>query len=159
MEKFNKTTKVILGIAVAILIWISGIVIGQEQTVLILSPEGGIRGIINQTKIIKVNLMLDYGGGQIKVYPEMKLNYGDSILKLIEAADRLENNKLDIHYQEDSLTGGISALSINGYQSLPNNKEWLVWLDNNLQVDDLNKIKLKSGDIVELKYIKLQPPD
>lgn len=155
IEKFDKTTRIIIGAALAIVIWITGIIIGQEQTVLILNPEGGFKSIITRTRVIKVSLMLDYGNGGVEVYPEMRINYGDSVIKILESANRLENNKLDLQYQQDRITGEISTLSISGYQSFPNDKQWLVWLNNNLQTDNLDKILLKAGDVVELKYIKL----
>jgi uncharacterized protein YybS (DUF2232 family) len=74
LERFNKTTRIIIGATLAVIIWIIGILIGQEQTVLILNPEGNLTNFITRSRTIQVRAMLDYSDGQIRVYPEVKLN-------------------------------------------------------------------------------------
>ncbi|MBT4121350.1 hypothetical protein HOE31_00140, partial [bacterium] len=50
----------------------------------------------------------------------------------------------------------LTSFTISDYPNILDGKNWLVWIDNGLQVDDYNLIKLKSGDNIELKYIKLK---
>lgn len=155
LEKFNKTTRIIIGATLAVVIWIVGILIGQEQTVLILNPEGELTSFINRARTIQVSAMLDNGNGMIKVYPEVKLNYGDSVLKALNRVNELENKQLKLSYQMDDETKAVTQLIINGYESNPLGRQWLVWVNNILQTEDVGKIRLKAGDIVELKYVKL----
>lgn len=154
--KFNKTTGIILGVALAVIIWITGILIGQEQAISTLNPEGGLREFFNQSKVIRTSLMIDYGDGRVEVYPAVKISYGGSVWKLLKSAAATEKDKLNLKYQEDSKSGEISNLNINGYSANTGGQQWLLWLNNNLQDNDLSKIRLKSRDVVELKYIKLK---
>ncbi len=149
----NKITKIIISGALAVIIWIVGIIIGQEQTVTILSPEGGLGGIISRTRSAQVSLMLDYGTGRIKVYPEIKVEYGSSALNLLERIENIDNDfNLEYTLEKDQI---LSYLSLNGYPNFEVGKKWLIWIDNVLQTDDLNNVRLKSGDVIEIKYIKL----
>jgi len=151
----NRTTRIIIGGALAVVIWIVGVIIGQEQTVTILNPEGGLGGLISRTRSAQVSLMIDYGNGQIKVYPEVKLSYGSSafdLLKRIESIDK----KFSLTYNINEEDQKVTDLAINNYQSYSSGQQWLVWLNNTLQVDTVDSVRLKSGDVVGFKYIKLR---
>ena len=150
----NRVTRIIIGGTLAVVIWIAGILIGQEQTVTILNPEGGLSGIITRTRSIQTSLMLDFGDGRIKVYPEIKLNYGASTFNLLKQVS-LVDKKLDLKYTADPETQEVKNFSINGYNSTEADKKWQVWLNNQLQTEGINQIRLKSGDIIEFKYVKL----
>ncbi len=156
LEHFNRSTRIIIGVALAILIWITGIIIGQEQTITILNPEGGFKGIISGTKTITVSLMLDYGNGNVNVFSDVPLNYGESVMRLLSKADHLENNELNFKYQFSQATGQLESFSILGYNNQSAGKQWLAWVNNGLQTKNINEIQLKAGDIVELKYIRLK---
>ena len=155
MERhFNRVTRIIIAGTLAIIIWIVGVIIGQEQTVTILNPEGGLGGLISRSRTAQVSLMLDYGTGEIKVYPEIKLSYGSSVLDLLDRINNLES-EFNLNYSlEDNIE--LTSFTISDYPNILDGKNWLVWIDNGLQVDDYNLIKLKSGDNIELKYIKLK---
>ena len=155
-ERFNKGTRIIIAVALAVVIWITGILIGQEQTILMLQPSNDFNSLITRTAPIKVSLMIDFGDGRVEVYPEVVIKYSQSVVKLLEAVDNLQPNQLQIKYQLEEETGEISNLSIKGYPSTAYGKQWLVWLNNNLKEENFSKILLKSGDLVELKYIKLR---
>ena len=155
LEHINKTTRIIIGASLAVIIWIAGMMIGQEQAITILNPQGGLKSIFIRNPSIQVSLMLDYGNGQIQVYPDVQLTYSQSVLELLEKVDKLEEVKLNLTYQLNKGTGELEQVTINNLQSYPDGREWLVWLNNELQTELLDKIKLKARDIVELKYIKL----
>lgn len=155
-ERMNKTTRIIIGVAVAVIIWIVGIVIGQEQTITILNLEGGFRTLLSHNPSIQVSLMLDYGDGIIKVYPDVSLIYSQSVLELLEKVDKSEEKKLNFAYQLNKATGKLEQVKIGNFQSYAGGREWLCWLNNKLQTEDLNQIKLKAKDVVELKYVKLR---
>ncbi len=150
----NRATRIIIGGTLAVVIWIAGILIGQEQTVTILNPEGGLSGIISRTRSIQVNLMIDYGDGRVKVYPEIKLTYGASALSLLKQIESIDK-KFELNYTDNQETQEVSNLSLNGYQSTEYSKKWQIWLNNQWQTEGVNEIRLKSGDIVEFKYVKL----
>jgi len=155
LEKFDKTTRLIIGLALAVLIWVVGVLIGQEQTITILNPEGGLKSILNRAPTIKVSLMLDFGNGQVLVLPSTELIYGQSVFQLLEKINKDESAGLTFSYQSNKETGELTNVSFNGYFSQNGGKEWLIWLNNKLQTLPLNQIKLKAHDIIELKYIKL----
>lgn len=172
IDHFNRATRIIIAAAVAVVIWIAGVLIGQEQTVTILNPEGGLSGLITRTRSIQVSLMLDYGDGRIKVIPEIKLTYGAAVTSLLKRWQSIEP-QFSLSYQTNKETGKISGLTINNYASSGSGsprgaggarldarqeagKEWLVWLNHTLQTSTIDKIRLKNGDLVELKYIKLK---
>ena len=155
LERFNQSTRIIIAAALAVLIWVIGIIIGQEQTVTILNPEGGLKSLITRTQTIKVSLMLDWGSGRIKVFPEITLNYGDSVLELLDKVDSLPDSGLDFQYRLDEKTGELASYSIGGYFSQPEGEKWLVWLNNLLQTKELDEVRLRASDVIELKYIKL----
>jgi len=155
IDHFNRATKIIIAATVAVVIWIAGVLIGQEQTVTILNPEGGFSGIISRTRSIQVSLMLDYGDGLIKVMPEVKLTYGSTVLALLKRVQAIDP-QFKLSYQTEEKTGKISGLAINNYISSISGKEWLTWLNHNLQTATIDKVRLKNGDLVELKYLKLR---
>ena len=150
----NRATRIIIGGTLAVIIWIAGVLIGQEQTVTILNPEGGIGSIITRTRSVQVSVMMDYGNGQIKIYPEVKLSYGSSAFDLLKRIESIDKT-LSLNYQLDQETQELSDLAINNYQSYSEGKRWLIWLNNVLQTEAANHVRLKSGDIVEFKYINL----
>lgn len=156
LEKFHTTTRLIIGIALAVLIWITGVLIGQEQTITILNPEGNLRNILNRTPTVKVSLMLDFGSGEVMVFPSTELVYGHSVFQLLEKINKDKSADLTFSYELNKKTGELTNVSLNGYFSQAGGKEWLVWLNNKLQTLPLNQIKLKAHDIIELKYIKLR---
>ncbi|HLC64370.1 MAG TPA: hypothetical protein VJK25_03450 [Patescibacteria group bacterium] len=156
LENFNRTTRIIVAVALAILIWVVGIIIGQEQTVTILNPEGGLRALITRTQTIKTSLMLDWGNGQIKVFSDVSLNYGDSVLQLLSKVNLMENSDLNFNFKRHEDSGELQSYSIGGYASQPGGKQWLTWLNNSLQTKEIDQIRLKANDVVELKYIKLR---
>ena len=150
----NKVTRIIIGGTLAVIIWIAGILIGQEQTVTILNPEGGLNGIITRTRSIQVSLMIDYGDGRVKVYPEIKLIYGASTLSLLKQI-KSSDKKFELSYTDNQETQSVTDLSINGFKNTENGKKWQIWLNNQWQTEGVNEVRLKSGDIIEFKYVKL----
>ena len=150
----TKLTRIIIGGVLAVVIWIAGILIGQEQTVTILNPDGGLSGIITRSRNIQVSLMMDYGDGRVRVYPEVKLIYGASALDLLNKVS-ITDKTFKITYEDYQTAAGAARLSINGYVTSANGKKWQVWLNNSWQAGHLDKIQLKSGDVIEFKYVKL----
>jgi len=155
IDHFNRATRIIIAAVIAVVIWITGVLIGQEQTVTILNPEGGLSGLITRTRSIQVSLMLDYGDGRVKVIPEVKLTYGAAVMALLKRVQSIDP-QFSLSYQTNEKTGAVSDLIINNYAGSKGGKEWLVWLNHNLQTTSIGKIRLKNGDLVELKYIKLR---
>ena len=153
-QSLNKTTRVIIGGTLAIVIWLTGVFIGQEQAVVILNPEGALGNIITRVKSIQVSLMLDYGSGQVKVYPEVKLTYGATVLDLLQRIKTIDQ-PLNITYNYNQDKKSVTNLIINHYASNTAGKKWQFWLNNLLITRDISQARLKTGDIVEFKYIKL----
>ncbi len=153
-QYLNKTARIIIGVALAVIIWLVGVYIGQEQTITILNPEGALGNIITRVKNTQVSLMLDYGDGRIKVYPTVKLTYGATVLDLLKRIKTIDQ-ALNLTYSFNQETNSVVNLAINHYVNLPAGKKWQLWLNNIQMTRDISQIRLKTGDIVELKYIKL----
>ena len=71
----------------------------------------------------------------------------DNIVERIRLNELIELIIIDMRASQD--------LAINNYQSYSEGKRWLIWLNNVLQTEAANHVRLKSGDIVEFKYINL----
>lgn len=155
LERFNKTTRLIIGICLAVVIWIIGMLIGQEQTVIILDPEGGLRNIINRSPSIKVSLMLDAGAGRVYVYQDQQLNYAQTVFDLLKKVDQ-PGAKLNFNYNLNPASGELKSFSLLNQSNVQNGPEWLLWLNNHSRTEPLNQVKLKARDVIELKYIKLR---
>ncbi|MFA6304282.1 MAG: hypothetical protein WCV73_01875 [Patescibacteria group bacterium] len=155
LERFNTTTRLIIAVSLAVVIWIAGVLVGQEQTVTILNPQGGLNQIINRQVNIKVSLMLDFGEGKIIVYPETQVKYGQTVLNLLQKISQEDKSGLKLVYDLDAKTGELKKFSLQGISGNLTGRQWLVWLNNQLQTQPINSIKLKSKDIIELKYVKL----
>jgi len=153
-KHFNTTTKLIMAIALAVIIWIAGVLIGQEQAITILNPEGGLGNIITRARTIKVSLMIDDGTGSVKVFQWITLPYGNSVLDLLNQVKK--EGKIDLAYAQDEETKAISSLTLNNLNSTDNGKSWMVWQNQSLITEPANKILLKSHDLIELKYLKLK---
>ena len=154
IERFNLTTRLIIAIALAIFIWVVGVIIGQEQAITILNPEGGLVNIITRTRTIKVSLMIDDGAGSVKIFQWVALPYGQSVLDLLNEVKK--EGKIDLFYQQNEKTQVFSAFRLNNLNSTDNGKKWLVWQNQQLIMEPLNRILLKANDFIELKYIKLK---
>lgn len=155
LERYNRTTRIIIAIALAILIWVVGVIIGQEQTVTILNPEGGFKSIITRARNISVSLMIDEGNGNVKVLSDNGFIYGRTVMDLLQKFKNQEELSLD--YAQDKLSGEIAGFTLN---NLISGKQggflWLIWVNHQLQTEQADKIKLKANDYVELKYINLR---
>ena len=154
LERFNTTTRIIIAACLAVVIWITGVVIGQEQAVTILNPEGGWSYIINRAPAIKVSLMVDAGAGRVTVYQDQQLNYGQTVFDLVKKINQAEPS-LNFKATVDQKTGELKDFSLAGLSNISSGQSWQLWLNNQLRTEPLNKVKLKARDVVELKYIKL----
>lgn len=154
LERFNATTRLIVAICLAVVIWIVGVIIGQEQTVTILNPEAGLSNIINRSPSIKVSLMVDQGGGRVAVYQDQPLSYGQTVYDLLKKINQLDPN-LNFTAEVNQQNGELKSFSLAGLNNAANGPGWLLWLNNRLRPEPLDKVKLKARDVVELKYTKL----
>ncbi|MDP2586825.1 MAG: hypothetical protein Q8P32_03575 [Candidatus Komeilibacteria bacterium] len=154
LERFNTTTRLIIAICLAVVIWIAGVIIGQEQTVTILNPEGGFSNIINRNPSIKVSLMVDQGGGRVAVYQDQQLNYGQTVYQLLEKINQVDSN-FNFIAELDQQSGELKNFSLAGLKNTANGASWLLWVNNQLRTEPLNQVKLKARDVVEIKFVKL----
>jgi len=154
IERFNLTTRLIIAVSLAVLIWVVGVIIGQEQTITILNPEGGLENIITRSRTIKVSLMIDDGTGVVKVFQWITMPYGSSVLDLLNQVKK--EDKISLSYKQNEETQEISSFRLNNFSSINNGKEWLVWQNQQLSTEPLNQVLLKSHDFIELKYLNFK---
>ncbi|PJC00996.1 MAG: hypothetical protein CO073_04580, partial [Candidatus Komeilibacteria bacterium CG_4_9_14_0_8_um_filter_36_9] len=55
--------RIILLVSLAVVVWIAGVMVGQENTVTILNPETSVTGRQSFSNP-QVSIMLDFGNGQ-----------------------------------------------------------------------------------------------
>ncbi|MCX6785426.1 MAG: hypothetical protein NTZ18_01070 [Candidatus Komeilibacteria bacterium] len=113
-EHFNRTTGIIIALAMAVIVWTAGVIIGQEQTLIILNPDQDLTAIFSRSPKITVNLMLDYQDGRVQVFPEAPLTYGQSVFNLLNQLAQNPANQLDFSYNLNSATGQLENFSISG---------------------------------------------
>lgn len=146
--------KLLAKIIIAVAIFIAGFYVGGQQA---LSPSNG--GSVNTNQVapqdqqIKVNLMLDFGNGQVKTYNQVALPKDSTVfdlLKKVTAENSFNLNSKDY--------GGELGVFIQGIGGVSNSRDkfWQYWINNEYSQVGASSYQLKNGDLVEWKYIKGQ---
>lgn len=152
--------KLIAKIIIIVAIFFAGFYFGQNQA---LAPTKSFLpfDLNNNDSIpvkpeeIKVNLMFDFGTGEVKTFNQVSLAQGATIFDLLKKVTAENNIKFE--YQDYGQKLGIFVKSINGVgDSSSGNKFWQYWVNNQYAQIGASGYQLKNGDLVEWKYIKGQ---
>jgi len=150
--------KIISKLIIALAIFFVGFYFGGQQA---LSPADGLANFINTpfanlaNNEIKVSLMLDFGGGELKTFNNLSLPKNATVfdlLKKVGTENNLELNSKDFGGDLGVLIEGIGD-KINDTKQ---NIYWQYWVNNNYAQVGAGAYQLKNNDIVEWKYTKGQ---
>jgi len=153
-KEFSLIMRALLFVALAIVVWVVGVMIGQENTVTILNPyadSASVRSVGQPA----VSIMMDYNGGQINTYHQLSLIGGNTLWRVL--AGLSDQGKIKLAYNSDFTEAGLKWFSINGRADNVGGIRWHVWVNNVYQSTKFDNIELKSGDAVTLKYLYYNP--
>jgi hypothetical protein len=158
--------KFLLKSIIVILIFLAGFYFGQNQAG---APTFDWGKLINSgtqqeerasvtdvnSKEIKVNLMLDFGNGQIKTFNQISLMKGASVFDLLKKITT--ENDLDLKTKDYGQELGVLIEKIGAVSNdAKTNYFWTYWVNNNYAEIGASNYHLKDQDIIEWKYTKSQ---
>lgn len=152
--EFSLVLRALLFIGIAVVVWIVGVMVGQENTVTILNPYvnyGGIRSGGSPT----VSIMLDYNNGQMQSYDNLQLIGNNNLWAIL--TNLSDDEKIRLVYNNDIDKAGLTWFGINGRNNISGGVRWQVWVNNVYQKQALDNIVLKAGDIINFKYFYYLP--
>ncbi|MDD2807922.1 MAG: DUF4430 domain-containing protein [Patescibacteria group bacterium] len=143
--------KLIAKIIVVIAVFFAGFFVGQYEA---LSPSDGNVGTnqaINQQ--LTVSLMLDFGNGTIKSFTDVVLPQDATVFDMLKKVTA-ENN-LNLQYKDYGGDLGVLVQSIGDQAGdVKTNTFWEYWVNDKHADIGASGYKLKTGDVVEWKYLK-----
>ena len=101
----------------------------------------------------KVSVMFDYGNGKINVYTGNIEKENETLFELTK--DIAEKNKLALEYKEFSGLG-VLIEKIGTEKNGTDKKYWQYWANNEYAKVGADMYKVKSGDIIEWKFVNQQ---
>ena len=104
---------------------------------------------------INVQLMIDFGDGEIITCSNQKLTQKRTVFDLLEVCSKNEKNSFELEYQ---LFPGLGVLitKIGDKENGQDDKYWQYWVNNEYSEVGADSYQLKDGDFVEWKFIKSQ---
>lgn len=105
----------------------------------------------NQT----VNLMIDYGSGEIVVFNKIEFAENDSVFEIMKSISSA--NDFELKYKEYGGEMGIFIEAIDGRENnFKENTHWQYWINGEYAKIGAGSQKLNGGEVIEWKYTKGQ---
>lgn len=101
----------------------------------------------------EVNLMIDEGDGTVKTFERLPFTEGESLFDLTKHVAESEAMKFDYDPPGEF---GIMITEIDGKKNGAGGAYWLYYIDNHMGDVASDQYKLKPGDIIEWKFVKLK---
>ena len=99
------------------------------------------------------SLMIDYGSGLVRVYPDIRVATGETMISLLEKQTAAA--KLD--FKTKNFTGlGLMVETIGGKSNGDENKYWQYWVNNVVVPYAASTYVVKAGDVIEWKFLHYQ---
>ena len=99
------------------------------------------------------SLMIDYGSGLVRVYPDIRITSGETMITLLEKQTAAA--KLD--FKTKNFTGlGLMVEAIGGKMNGDENKYWQYWVNNVSIPYAASTYVVKAGDVIEWKFLHYQ---
>ncbi|MFW0837588.1 MAG: hypothetical protein ACKKL5_01160 [Candidatus Komeilibacteria bacterium] len=155
-QSLSMPIRIVLVLAVALIVWIVGVMVGQENTVTILNPDTSYTGMHTNTQGT-VNIMIDYNNGDIATYNNLPLATNHSLWAVVKRLADQEH--IPLSYNDDFDTVGLQWWRLAGRGNVQGGIQWHVWVNNVYQNKSWDKIELKPGDIVSFKHLYYQVND
>lgn len=143
-------------IVIFILIFFAGLLIGFSQAKAP-APDYSLNAGTNTANPPEssVNLMIDYGNGEIQAFNDLEITDGQTAYDLLKKV-AAENN-LDLKIKDYGGSAGAFIEAINKIEnSLTKNQYWQYWVNNRYAEIGAGQYELKAGDVLEWKYVKSQ---
>lgn len=147
--------KFIAKIIIAIAVFVIGFTAGRQYAI---APERQAgQPIDGQQKQEQkyVNLMLDFGDGDIKAFNDIAIGDNASVFEILQKA--ASENSMELNYKDYGGDLGIFIESIGGKTNNFNSGYyWQYWVNGLYAKVGAGSYKLQDGDVVEWKYTKGQ---
>lgn len=96
------------------------------------------------------SIMLDYGDGRVRVYPDLTIETGETALSLLEKTAKTAT----LNFTTKSFSGlGLLVESVGDKVNGTDGKYWQYWVNNRALPVGAGEYKVKPGDIIEWKFI------
>ena len=152
-REFSLAMRSLLFIAIAVAAWLIGIVIGQENAIIILNPNAST-ATIREVGKPNISAMLDYNNGDIDVIDNIELSSHANLWEVLLDVEKQGRIKLDEN--EDWPKVGLQWYGINGMYNT-GDARWYLWLNNEYVSELPDNIVVKNGDVLYFKYLSYFP--
>ena len=146
-----KTTKILIGIAVLIL------VAAASAVIFINRPTGGLLEnnfpatdiMSEQNSDNQISLIIDNGDGNLITF-NIKFNQGDTVFDILKRGT--EDFGIDLKTQNYDI--GILVQAIGNLENGKDEKYWLYYVNGEMPMVSADKNDVESGDKIEFKFEK-----
>ena len=98
----------------------------------------------------KASLMIDYGDGLVRVYPDITVAVGETMIQLLEK----QMGAAKIEFKTKEFTGlGVMVEAIGSKTNGDENKYWQYWVNNVSIPYAASSYVVKPGDVIEWKFL------
>ena len=97
------------------------------------------------------SIMLDFGGGEVTVFPDLAVEPGTMLLALLERATAEGDLSLETRAFEGL---GVMVNSIGDKRHGENDRYWVYWVNNEQVPVGAGQYRVQPGDIVLWKYME-----
>lgn len=145
--------KLLAKIVIAVVIFVAGFYVGTQQA---LSPSNGSQEISQpaEKEEIGVNLMLDFGNGQVRTFSGVMLLKEATVFDLLEKIT--SENNLKLGFKDYGELGAFIESIGDITNDTKGDRFWQFWVNNEYGQIGSSNYHLKDGDIVEWKFIRGQ---
>jgi len=147
--------KIIAKIIIIITVFVFGFFVGQRY---VISPSENVNSSTSNQQAQEaktVNLMFDFGNGDIKAFNDIVVEDGITMFEFIKKIT--SENNIELSYKDYG--GGLGALieSIGEKKNdFDTNYYWQYWVNNQYAKVGVSAYKLQASDVIEWKYINSQ---
>lgn len=99
----------------------------------------------------RASLMIDYGNGMVRVYPDIAVAPGETMLQLLEKQTAIAT--LELRTKEFSGLGRLVE-RIGEMENGDGGKYWQYWVNNVSIPYAADKYVVRAGDVIEWKFLK-----
>ncbi len=146
--------KIIARIVIVVSIFMFGFVLGGRGEKPVVEENVCISPSLTVIEAKPVQLMLDFGDGKIET-GTLDLSKDTTVYDFLESFTK--ENDIELKVKDYGGEMGVFVEAIGGIENnMSINKFWQYWVNNNYAQVGPGQQKLKSGDMVEWKFIQGQ---
>jgi len=149
-----KIIQPLIKIAVVGVIFFSGFYLGHQ---IALSPSDGQPAASVSSAEIILTLRIDNGQGEIRNFGDLTQTTEATVFDLLQAVSAVAANNFSFTYKDYGAGMGAFITGIDGRANDPlGGQYWQYWVNGQYSKIGASNYHLKSGDLVEWKYLKGQ---